>query len=86
MTLKDLQGKVYISKTGYGNYKVAVRFRNKTYAFSTTDSEVFDRIHNSDADTHVSEHGLTLKQAYEKLYNKFSLYKMRGEFSRPGDF
>ncbi len=71
MTIQDLIEKVNVAHGNwYGHYKVTIKYRNRTYQCTSTNSLAWDRIHSMDASPIEVVGYYTLRQAYLAFYNE----------------
>lgn len=71
MTTEELKNRVSFMFSGYGHKKVTIKYRNKEYSCTSTNTGATDRI-NSDIDGFDKNTFMfkTKKQAYLALYNE----------------
>lgn len=71
MTLHELKTKVErIEKTGYGHWRVTIKYRNKTYSCTTTNSMAVDATSYEEWERHSGHFYPTCKKGYETLYDE----------------
>lgn len=71
MTLNQLKNKVHVTWKGYGTFETEIVFRGKKYRTITHNAPAYDRIKDAGFVSDVSSIcGLTLKQAYQRLWNE----------------
>lgn len=71
MTIQELSKIVNVARGNwYGHYSVTIKYRNRTYICTSTNSLAWDRIHSTDASPIEVVCSYTLRQAYLAFYNE----------------
>ena len=68
MTTQELRSRIHTSFSGYGQWKVSIRFRNNWYSCTTNNSMAIDRMNDDDIDH--ERYYVTTKQALIALWDE----------------
>lgn len=83
MTLQELKTKVErIEKTGYGHWRVTIKYRNKNYSCTTMNSMAVDATSYDECERRSSYFYPTCRKGYEALYNECLRSNSLGNYNK----